>query len=168
MNNQTHTPPDLDKNIVKPATKRVLAVASTGGHWEQMMLISPAFEGAEVTFACTDVGHAERFPDIRLIGIADYNQDQPLKMLRGLIETFGVVRRVRPDLVVTTGAAPGLLCLLWGRVLGAHTIWIDSIANSEVMSLSGRLASRFAHVTMTQWEHLAEADPKLRYAGSVL
>lgn len=131
------------------------------------MLLAPAFAGGQVTFACTDPRQAEGRDLPAFIPLADYNQNQPVKMLRGLIETFGVVRRVRPDVVVSTGAAPGLLCLLWGRVCGARTIWIDSIANSEQLSLSGKLARKFCHLTLTQWEHLA-ADGSPSYRGSVL
>lgn len=146
---------------------RILAVSSTGGHWEQLLLLAPAFKGGEVTFACTDPRQAEGRDLPSFVAIRDYNQNQPLKLLGGLGETFALVRRLRPDVIVSTGAAPGLLCLLWGRVLGARTIWIDSIANSEQLSLSGKLARRFCHVTLTQWEHLAQGNDPACW-GSVL
>lgn len=145
-------------NGAPSAGRRILAAASTGGHWEQLMLLAPAFEGGAVTFACTDPRQAEGRDLPGFVALSDYNQNQPLRLLRGLGETFRIVRRLRPDVVISTGAAPGLLCLLWGRVFGARTIWIDSIANSERLSLSGRLARKFCHVTLTQWEHLADGD----------
>ncbi|MFV0474332.1 MAG: UDP-N-acetylglucosamine--LPS N-acetylglucosamine transferase [Pikeienuella sp.] len=149
------------------APKRILAVASSGGHWEQMMLIAPAFEGAKVSFACTDArqGPLHGLQDFH--AIADYNQNQPIRLLRGLIETGALVRRLKPDVVISTGAAPGLLCLLWGRLSGARTIWVDSIANSEKLSLSGRLALKFCHVALTQWETLATGG-RPDYRGSVI
>lgn len=151
-----------------PPRRRILAVASTGGHWEQLMLLSPAFDGADVTFACTDPRQAEGRGLPAFVPLRDYNQTQPLRLAAGLVETFGILRRVRPDVVLSTGAAPGLLCLLWGRILGARTIWVDSIANSERLSLSGRLARKFCHVTLTQWEHLAAPDGNPSYRGAVL
>ncbi|WP_231388723.1 UDP-N-acetylglucosamine--LPS N-acetylglucosamine transferase [Pseudooceanicola algae] len=133
------------------------------------MQLAPAFEGSDVTFASTDAGQAENYDFERFIALKDYNQNEKLKMLAGLAETFGVIRRLRPDVVISTGAAPGLLCLLWGRVMGARTIWVDSIANSQEMSLSGRLAPKFCHVVLTQWEHLAtESDGRVQHWGSVL
>lgn len=156
----TRTPPPS-------APRRILAAASTGGHWEQLMLLAPALEGGDVTFACTDPRQAEGRDLPAFVALSDYNQNQPLRLMAGLVETFGIVRRLRPDVVISTGAAPGLLCLLWGRAFGARTIWIDSIANSERLSLSGRLARKFCHVTFTQWEHLGrDGDPA--YGGSVL
>lgn len=151
-----------------PRPPKVLAVASAGGHWHQLMQMTPAFDGAEVTFAATDPDLAEVYGLERMITLRDYNKKDPVGVARGLVQTFGTLARLRPDVVVSTGAAPGLLCLLWGRLFGARTIWIDSIANSAELSLSGRLALRFCHVVVTQWEHLATGNPKLTYWGSVL
>lgn len=146
---------------------KVLAVASAGGHWHQMMQISPAFDGADLTYASTDADLKEAYSLDKMIALRDYNSKDPVGLLRGLFETLRIVMRLRPDVVISTGAAPGLLCLLWGRLLGAKTIWIDSIANSAELSLSGRLALRFCHIVVTQWQHLAK-DPKPQHWGSVL
>jgi hypothetical protein len=74
---------------------------------------------------------------------------------------------MRPDVVISTGAAPGFLALRLGRLLGARTIWVDSVANGEELSMSGKLAGRYADLWLTQWEHLAhEGGPQFR--GNVL
>lgn len=147
--------------------RKILVIASAGGHWEQLMQLRPAFDEANVTYACTSKAHAEKQHLDRYTVIRDYNQDQPIKLARGLVETFFVVRRARPDVAISTGAAPGLLCLFWAHAFGAKTIWIDSIANSERLSLSGRLAMKFCTVVVTQWEHLA-GEGRPVYMGSVI
>jgi hypothetical protein len=45
-------------------------------------------------------------------------------------------------------------------------VWIDSIANVEQLSLSGKLAARVAGRTYTQWPHLATGA--ILYNGNVL
>ena len=74
--------------------------------------------------------------------------------------------RERPHVVISTGAAPGYLALRAGKLLGARTIWIDSVANVEELSLSGRMSSSVADLCLTQWPHLADGD--VGYAGAVL
>lgn len=145
----------------------VLAVASAGGHWQQMMQIIDAFDATQLVVASTnpELGHAYGFYQVRQL--PDCNQDNPVKVLVCLWHTFRLVRSLRPDLVVSTGAAPGLLCLIWGRLSGAKTIWIDSIANSEKLSLSGRLATWFAGSVLTQWSHLANGE-RPGFKGAVL
>lgn len=131
------------------------------------MLLSEAFPKETTTYVCTDPtkGKHHQLKNIRTI--QDCNQKNPVKLLLCFIQAFLVVLRTRPDVALSTGAAPGLLCLFWTRIFGGKTIWIDSIANSAEMSLSGKLASKFCHVTLSQWEHLSELQG-IDYKGSVL
>ena len=69
--------------------------------------------------------------------------------------------------MISTGAAPGYFALRMGRWFRARTVWVDSIANVEELSLSGAKVRPYADLYLTQWEHLAvEGGPT--YAGSVL
>ncbi|MDE5594558.1 MAG: hypothetical protein K2I89_03170 [Muribaculaceae bacterium] len=68
--------------------------------------------------------------------------------------------------VISTGAAPGFAALMAARVCGVKTIWIDSIANVQRLSASGRIARMFVSRIYTQWPALA--DEKVIYAGNVL
>ena len=78
-----------------------------------------------------------------------------------------VVLRVRPDVVISTGAAPGFFALRFGKLLGARTVWVDSIANAEQMSLAGELARPYSDLWLTQWPHVAEVAGA-QFKGSVL
>ena len=78
-----------------------------------------------------------------------------------------LVLRRRPHVVISTGALPGVIALAFGRMTGAETVWIDSVANAEEMSMLGRLARRFATHWLSQWEHVAEAEGA-EFIGSVL
>jgi hypothetical protein len=69
--------------------------------------------------------------------------------------------------VITTGAAPGYFAIRIGNLFGARTIWVDSIANGEELSLSGQKAGPHAALWLTQWAHLAKAEGP-HYRGSVL
>ena len=145
---------------------RVLAVASSGGHWDQLMRVGGAWRGAEVSYAVTMAGLAER-AGLRADVIPDFSARTPLRLIAGLAPLWRLVWRVRPEVAISTGAAPGLIALIFARLLGARTIWIDSIANVETLSLSGRLAGLFADVHLTQWESLARPGGP-HYWGAVL
>ena len=146
---------------------RVLAVASAGGHWEQLMLLRQTLDNYDVRFATTRSDLSEVY-DIPVIDtLPDCNQNTPLRALACAVLAMRLVIRHRPQVVVSTGAAPGFFSLLAGRIAGARTLWIDSIANSEGLSLSGRLAKIVAHQCWTQWEHLAR-DGRPAYHGAML
>ncbi|WP_427966444.1 glucuronosyltransferase [Altererythrobacter sp.] len=145
----------------------VLAAASGGGHLEQMALLREAFAPHDWTVATTDTLQAEQLGIEAPAILPDCNLDQPLRSLICAFRALLLILRIRPDIVISTGAAPGFLCIFWGRLLGARTLWIDSVANAEQLSLSGRLARRVAHRCLTQWEHLSDGE-NVQFAGSVL
>lgn len=144
----------------------LLAVSSGGGHWEELMLLRPALAPFDPVYATTNVELAQRDGIDRFFFLPDANRDEPGRAFVCLVAAVRLVLRIRPKLVITTGALPGLFCLVTARLLGARTIWIDSIANSDQPSLSGRCAQPFAHEWFTQWEHLATSGR--RYEGALL
>jgi UDP-N-acetylglucosamine:LPS N-acetylglucosamine transferase len=148
--------------------RSVLAVSSGGGHWVQLLRLRPAFEGSDVTFATVREGYradVEGSGDFRVI--VDCNRSKKLKVLQCIVSVFLLLLRVRPDVVDSTGAAPGYFALRLGRWFGARTIWVDSVANAEELSMSGRMAGKYADLWLTQWQHLAEENGP-RFRGSVL
>lgn len=145
---------------------KLLAVASGGGHWIQLLRLRPAFENSDVTWITTQADYAK---DVSgpLHVVRDANMWNKVALVIMFAQVAWLLLRIRPDVVITTGAAPGFAAILFGRVIGARTIWVDSIANSEVMSGSGAKASRWAHVWLTQWEHLAKPEGP-HYWGAVI
>ena len=147
--------------------KRVLAIASGGGHWQQLMRLRPAFERQRTTYVTTNAQYGRDVPGSDVFVVPDANRDVPLRLVWCSLQVLRRVVQTRPDVVISTGAAPGLLAIVFGRLVGARTIWIDSIANAERLSMSGQIACRVAHVALTQWSHLAAPRGPM-YHGSIL
>lgn len=146
---------------------RVLLVASGGGHWVQLLRLRPAFEGTEVAYVCVRPSYAADVPGCRYFTVNDATRWNKVMLAVMALRIFVVLLRVRPDVVVSTGAAPGYFALRFGKLLGARTVWIDSIANVERLSMTGTIVRRWADRWLTQWPHLAQAGGP-EYAGSVL
>lgn len=146
---------------------RLLAVASGGGHWVQLTRLLPAFEGHEVVLVTVNRGDLAAHPGYRGHLVADATRWDKLELIGLALHLAWIVVRERPAFVVTTGAAPGYLALRLGKLLGSKTVWIDSIANVQELSLSGRRAGKVADLWLTQWEHLARPEGP-DYMGAVL
>jgi UDP-N-acetylglucosamine:LPS N-acetylglucosamine transferase len=146
---------------------KVLAVASGGGHWIQLMRIAPALEQHRITYVTTLPGCRSQVSPSEFLVVTDASRWNKFKLVLMALQVLWILLRQRPDVVITTGAAPGYLAVRIGKWLGARTVWIDSIANVEELSLSGRKAGRFVDLWLTQWPHLASADGP-RFAGAVL
>jgi UDP-N-acetylglucosamine:LPS N-acetylglucosamine transferase len=133
-----------------------------------MRRILPAFAGMEVFFVGVDTGLDADLGAARYYSIPDVTRRNPGVIPGILRELVRVIRLERPDIVVTTGAAPGLLAITTAKLLRqGRTMWIDSVANTEKLSLSGRLARPVADAWLVQWEHLSRPNGPA-YWGAVL
>jgi hypothetical protein len=123
-----------------------------------MRRVIPALEGHEVVYLTINPTYRADVPEAKVHVVNDATRWDRIGSLRMALRILWVVLRERPDVVLSTGAAPGFFALLFGRLLGARTIWLDSIANIEELSMSGRMARRHADLWLTQWPHLARPD----------
>lgn len=145
----------------------VLAVSSSGGHWVQMLRVAPAFSGAEVHYVTTDRSAAHQVKADHFHTITDANKDTPIRLTICALKLIWLVASVRPDAVVSTGAAGGYLAIRIARLFGARTMFIDSIANARELSMSARLSLKVADRVLCQWPRVAEATGT-EYRGAVI
>ena len=146
---------------------KVLAVASGGGHWVQLLRLRPAFEPAKVCFVSVRRSYAADVPGERFRTINDATRWNKPGLALMALRLAIIVLLERPTVVISTGAAPGYFAFRLGRLLGARTVWVDSIANAEQISMTGEMVKGHADTWLTQWEHLARPEGP-EYAGSVL
>jgi UDP-N-acetylglucosamine:LPS N-acetylglucosamine transferase len=155
---------------------RLLVISSTGGHWVQLMRLAPAWDGCEVHYACTSPDHERRLRETvaargqtvaSYTALTDANRWTKAKLLRQAAEVAALVLRVRPEVIITTGASAGYFAILAGKLVGARSCWLDSIANGDELSLSGAKAGPHADLFLTQWPEVARPGGA-SYAGSVL
>lgn len=165
----------------KNKTPKVLAISSAGGHWVQLQRMRPAWDGCNVIYVTTKEGYKtdldrdaierKQLPP-RFYCVVDANRWQKIRLVRQLISIAYIMSKERPDVVISTGAAAGFFALKIGKLFGARTIWVDSIANAETLSLSGKKAKECTDLWLTQWEHIAGSEnsdvKSLEYRGSVV
>jgi UDP-N-acetylglucosamine:LPS N-acetylglucosamine transferase len=145
----------------------VLAISSGGGHWVQMLRLLPAFAGHQMVFVTVSRAYRCDVRGAKFYAVVDATAWDKVKLCGQALQILLIVLRERPDTVISTGAAPGYFALRFAKLLGCHTVWIDSIANVECLSMSGRQVAEYADLWLTQWPHLAlDSGPQFR--GAVL
>jgi UDP-N-acetylglucosamine:LPS N-acetylglucosamine transferase len=148
---------------------RVLLVCSPGGHLQQMLALKPAWEDAErswVTLEGPDVGYLLADEEVT-IAHGPTNRSVA-KLARNLVLSWRVLRRRRPEAIISTGAALAVPFFVFGRLLGIRCVYVESVTRTESLSLSGRLVYPLANRFFVQWPAAAEGRAKAEFAGSVL
>lgn len=150
-----------------PRVRKILAVSSGGGHWVQLLRLMPAFERHDVAYVTVNRAYEQQVKGARFHLVNDVTRWNKFGLLLASVRMLTIIARERPDVVISTGAAPGYLAIRIARLLGVATVWVDSIANVERVSMSGQRAGRVAELWLTQWPHLERPDGP-RFAGAVV
>ncbi len=152
---------------VHPNRTRILAVSSGGGHWVELIRLAPAFSGHDVAFATVDKSYRSETSSARFYTVRDVTRWDKLHWPQTILKLAWILVRERPDVVISTGALPGYFCLRLAKLFGIKTVWLDSIANVDELSMSGQRIGRHADLWLTQWPHLAGPNGPF-YRGTVL
>lgn len=153
--------------LSRTSRRKVVAVASGGGHWIQLLRICKAFDDSDLVFVTVHEAYRAQVQGHGFHVVPDANRHNPFKLMLTAATIWRIIWREKPNIIVSTGAAPGYFAIRFGRVLGARTIWLESIANAEHLSMSGRKIGPYADLWLTQWPGLARPEGPF-YAGSVL
>jgi UDP-N-acetylglucosamine:LPS N-acetylglucosamine transferase len=148
---------------------RVLLVCSPGGHLQQMLALREAWADSErtwVTLPGADVEAALAGEEV-LLAHGPTNRSL-LNLLRNTALAWRLLRRRRPQAILSTGAGVSVPFFLVGKLLGIRLVYVESVTRTESISLSGRLVYPLADRFFAQWPAAAARLRRAEYVGSVL
>lgn len=144
----------------------ICLACSHGGHLGEMLQLAEAFDGHRTFYFCYDADTTRSLPNAYRVPNMARN---PVELVKNLARVYGLFRRERPDLVVSTGAEIALPVVLVAKLRRVPTIYIECGAQVTVPSLTGKLLYPLVDRFYVQWpELLAAYGPRARYAGSLV
>ena len=148
---------------------RVLLVGSSGGHLAQLMALRPWWvtrERAWVTFNTSDAQSllAEESVDF---AYHPTTRNVP-NLLRNFVVAARVLRRERPDLVVSTGAAVAVPFFVLARLLGIQAVYVEVYDRLTSRTVSGRICRPLASAFVVQWDEQRALYPGAHVIGGLL
>ena len=155
--------------------KKVLLIASTGGHLEELMQLKPMFDNYDYHIITektkSNLSLKKKFPNhVSFLVYGSYTTlgrklIYPFKLMYNTIKSFFLYIKIRPKYIISTGAhTSGPMCLI-GHLLGSKIIYIETFANSESKSRTGSIVYKFADLFIVQWESMLKLYPKAVYGG---
>ena len=147
--------------------KRILVVCAGGGHLR---------EAVKSIRGVVDKFHLATFktsaPDgIEGLESLTYIIDPHLSKFKyfiNLIQSLFLLIKVRPNIVITTGAGIAIPSCLIAKKLGAKLIMIDTVAATNDLSKTGRFLYKYCDLFIVQWEEHCSKYPKAIYGGTIL
>ncbi len=148
--------------------KKIIAISSPGGHWIELQRIcKPLEDDFNIVYVNPNNEFTNSEDDSsKNISIIDASAKTKFKLVILSFQLVKILLFNRPNYIISTGAAPGAIAVLLAKWLPCKTIWIDSIANTKELSLSGKLVKKHVNIFLTQWENLV--DDKIMFKGALL
>ena len=139
----------------------LLLVSSSGGHFKGLFQLEPFWRKHDrswVTFDTATTRAALAGEDV-VWAFSPTNRNIP-NLLRNALLSWSVLRRCRPDVILSTGAGVAVPFLILGKVLGCRTVFVESITRIETLSLSARLVLPFLDSLYVHWPQLKARYPQ--------
>lgn len=148
---------------------KICLVCSSGGHFFELSLLNPAWEGHEyfwVTFQGIDTEHILR--DSRNYTAHSLKERNLINFLRDFWLAYRILKKERPAIIISTGTAICFPFFLLAKTRRIKTIYIESMTRSHSLSLTGKLIYAMADEFIVQWPQLESMYKKAKFGGQVL
>ena len=148
----------------------ICLAASSGGHFEQVMMLRPLIEKYSGYIVTEKIGYdinAGEIPVKYVLPINRTDRTFIIKFLVNIIKSFFIIAGSRPDFIISTGALAAVPLMVWTKVFGGKVIYIESFAKINSPNLSGKIAYKFADQFYVQWESMKKFYPKAIYKGGI-
>lgn len=145
-------------------------VASSGGHWEEIMCLKEIADEYESFYITENGGQAldSNKKDIYVFPqINRYERKFFIHFFKLFANAHKILKKEKPDLIITTGALISFPFCILVKVRGGKLIYIESFARINNGSLMGRIAYYFADLFLVQWESLLDVYPNAKYVGGI-
>jgi len=155
--------------------KKVMFISSTGGHFNELMKLEPLFKNYKVTVVTESSSNKKKLKnEYRKYNIHFLLKKSKYKIvslfnlfINCFISLFYFVK-YRPKYIVTTGAhTAGPMCCI-GKIFRSKIIFIETMANINTPTKTGRIIYKFADLFIVQWEEMLKVYPNAVYGGWII
>ena len=153
--------------------KKVIFTSSAGGHFAELMCLEKLFDEYEYLIVTEKTESVLKLKEKYNIEFLKYgSRFYPFKyifvLIYNIIKSIKIILKFKPDTVVSTGAHTGGIVCYIAKMFGAKVIYIESLAKTKTLSITGKNMYKKADVFFVQWEGLQEKYPKSRYIGRLM
>lgn len=148
---------------------KVCIPTSSGGHLMHMWLLSSVWEKSRDRFWVTfDKADANALLRDERVYHCHYPTNRNIKnLIKNTVLAFKVIRRERPDLIISSGAAVAVPFFYVGKLYGAKCVYVEVFDRIDTSTLSGKLVSKAADIFVVQWEEQLDVYPGAINLGSI-
>ncbi|MBW9148504.1 polysaccharide biosynthesis protein [Clostridium sp. CM028] len=150
--------------------KKICFAASSGGHFEQLMMLKPLMGKYESFILTEETQYATSKDEIEQYYLKQINRKEFNMIFKFIVNTILsliIFIKKRPDIVVSTGVLATIPMCMIAKIFGKKLIYIESFAKINSPTLTGKLLYKYADQFYIQWEELRAFYPNAIYKGGI-
>ena len=154
--------------------KRVLFISSTGGHLNELLQLKSLFDKYDYSIITekdkSTIALKEKYKS--KIHYLTYGTRSNLLryffvFLINSFKSLFLYIKIRPKYIISTGAHTAVPICYIGKLFGSKIIFIETFANINKKTLTGKIIYPISNLFIVQWEEMLELYPKAIYGGSI-
>lgn len=147
---------------------KVCLVGSSGGHLTHLYMLRPFWENNARFWVTFDKEDARSLLENEKMYPCHYPTNRNLKnLIKNTLLAWKVLRKEKPELIISSGAAVAVPFFYLGKLFGAKTIYIEVFDRIDKPTLTGKLVYPITDCFIVQWEEMKKVYPKAVNLGSI-
>lgn len=158
----------MKKRIKENEPIKVCLVGSSGGHLTHLYMLKPFWENKDrfwVTFDKVDANSLLK-NEKKYNCYFPTNRNIP-NLIRNTFLAIKVLRKERPNLIISSGAAVAVPFFYIGKIMGAKLVYIEVFDRIDKSTLTGKLVYPVTDLFIVQWEEMKKIYKKSINLGSI-
>lgn len=149
---------------------KICFAASSGGHYEQLMMLKPLMEEYESFVVTEKTKYNAKAKGEKTYYLTQVNRKEKnffIGMMSNFFNSLKIYMKEKPDVVICTGVLAMIPMCIIAKICRKRLIYIESFAKVTTATQTGKLLYKFADQFYVQWESMLEVYPKAIYLGGI-
>ena len=148
--------------------RKICLVGSSGGHLTHLYMLKHFWKDKERFWVTFNKEDSNSLLKDEKIYNCYYPTNRNLKnLIKNTILAIKVIKKEKPDLIISSGAAVAVPFFYIGKIFGAKLIYIEVFDRIDKPTLTGKLVYPITDKFIVQWDEMKSVYPKAINLGSI-
>ena len=147
---------------------KICLVGSSGGHLTHLMLLKEFWQKHDRFFVTFDKLDSRSQLENERKYWCYYPTNRNIKnLIRNTFLAIKVLKKEKPDIIISSGAAVAVPFFYLGKLFGAKLIYVEVFDRIDKPTMTGKLVYPICDQYIVQWEEQKQVYPKAVNLGSI-
>ena len=156
------------KHVTDKKKIKVFLVGSSRGHLTHLYMLKPFWKDKERFWVTFDKEDARSLLKDEKMYPCYFPTNRNIKnLIRNTFLAIRVLKKEKPDLIISSGAAVAVPFFYLGKMMGAKLIYIEVFDRIDKPTMTGKMVYPIVDKFIVQWEEMKKVYPKAVNFGSI-